>query len=648
MKNLSSSGVKYPIFIKIVIFIAIPLILVYGFTLLLSYNLSKNRAIRETKEYLKELTGHHSAEIDHMFYSVAYEAVGMADLLASMSNMGQYEKEMTEMIENKIRDNKNLAGMSIVFEPGNDPLRKKLRSVYFYRQDGNIIAVGIDEGLFNYSEDWYEIPKIMGQPYWTEPYLSDNTDHGTRVTYAYPLKINDKFIGITSADLSLKELSDKISNISIMQGYIFLVSKSGTFIFHPNESFILNESIFSLAQQYNLPHYRDTGKDMVSGGSGITEYYDYMTGERKWIVYAPISTSQWSFAAVIPESGLLSDLRSALMYQSLIMLFGLIIIIMIIVFASCRIVQPIKKLCTSAGIISQGDLDQTIINFKSSDEIGELTYLFNKMSKDLREYINRVILTTREKESAESEFRIARQIQESLLPRRFPPFPDIRGLDVFAINIPSRVVGGDYYDFLRIDKNRVFIVLSDVSGKGVSACFYMALFKGILMGIIRKETKLEDIINSINSYLYKNTPKDIFVTAICGFLDMDRMTFSFVRAGHCPLLHYSQTKKAFQILKPKGTVLGALKDIKGLFDSEAIMIGKNDLLFIYSDGVSEAMNEDKSMYGEENMQRIIGNESNKNIRHIINDILESIYAFRGSCMQSDDIAIAGIKIIDFE
>lgn len=245
-----------------------------------------------------------------------------------------------------------------------------------------------------------------------------------------------------------------------------------------------------------------------------------------------------------------------------------------------------------------------------------------------------------EQEVYKRELEIASKVQNRLLPDKNP---SSESYDISSTMITAKEVGGDYYDFFQYDEEELYVLISDVSGKGTSASFYMALLKGVLLGVVHKRSDLSEIVASLNKFLFENTPKDIFISLIVGVLNRNDGVFSFVRAGHCPLQYYSAKEKAVIELKPRGIALGAISDIEGYFEVGAVQLHKGDFLLMYTDGVSEAMNSEYEEYGEHRLRERLLNSSSKDMDLIIKDILYEIWEFRQDYPQNDDIALLGIK-----
>lgn len=284
-----------------------------------------------------------------------------------------------------------------------------------------------------------------------------------------------------------------------------------------------------------------------------------------------------------------------------------------------------------------------LLRIKPGNEISAKEQeLFNSITIRLSFAIENFLLNQKivEQEVYKRELEIASKVQNRLLPDNIPS-NDI--YDIASTIITAKDVGGDYYDFFKYE-DKLFVMISDVSGKGTSASFYMALLKGLLLGILNKDSDLLDIVYKINNFIYENTPKDIFISLIFGIICEKSNTFSFIRAGHCPLLYYSQKDEQVFEMKPKGVALGAIKDISESFDIMNIELLKGDFLLMYTDGVSEAMNKNLQEYGDMKLKERVYKSRDKSIDLIIKDILYEIWDFRQDFPQNDDIALLGIKL----
>ncbi|KAF0152446.1 MAG: protein serine/threonine phosphatase [Ignavibacteria bacterium] len=245
-----------------------------------------------------------------------------------------------------------------------------------------------------------------------------------------------------------------------------------------------------------------------------------------------------------------------------------------------------------------------------------------------------------DKLSAKGELDVARKIQSDLIPKH--------GTTVFNYDIatyyePAREVGGDYFDVIE-QNEKFYITVGDISGKGMAAALYMVRVQSILHQLLNNVLEVKEIIIDLKKYFSKNLRKEFFLTMSLASIEKDG-SIKIVRAGHLPAIWLKADKKEFEILNTAGLGIG-LND-RGIFEktieTAEIKPEKNDIVFLCSDGVTEAMNLIKDQFGEENVKRIIANNSDKSAEDIKNALLRAITSFRGTALQNDDITFIVLK-----
>lgn len=236
----------------------------------------------------------------------------------------------------------------------------------------------------------------------------------------------------------------------------------------------------------------------------------------------------------------------------------------------------------------------------------------------------------------QKEIQVATGIQKNLLPLEMP---DIKGYDIYAVNIPAQEVGGDYYDFIKISESKTAIALGDVSGKGLPAAMLMANLQATLRGQLLFCNCLNDCIKRANNLLYKSTDGSKFVTLFLGILDTETNSLIYTNAGHNVPILLRKDKKIK--LDKGGMILGCMENIE--FEEEEITFEKDSTLVIYSDGITEAINEAEEEFGEERLEKTFMENRNESSQNIIKNILNELKLHVGNNPQSDDITIMVIK-----
>ena len=263
--------------------------------------------------------------------------------------------------------------------------------------------------------------------------------------------------------------------------------------------------------------------------------------------------------------------------------------------------------------------------------MGLLQLSIKRFSVNLKE-------TIAEKEQIESELKIARSIQASMLPTRFPERKDI---DIFAIMEPAWEVGGDFYDFFFIDKNKICMIIGDVSGKGITAALFMVISKTLLKTESLRGLEPGDILFRVNNLLYPDNEECMFVTVFCSILDLKTGELQYANAGHNPPLLYTDSDGFEFIDVNKGFVLAGMDNTK--FVTEKMYLKSNDLIFLYTDGVTEAMNPDQKQFSNNRLLQTLSNLKGKKVQKCIEGVREEVRSFVKEETQSDDITMLALK-----
>jgi serine phosphatase RsbU (regulator of sigma subunit) len=261
--------------------------------------------------------------------------------------------------------------------------------------------------------------------------------------------------------------------------------------------------------------------------------------------------------------------------------------------------------------------------------------------------IENLLLTAAEKKRLEEELRIARQIQMSLLPRGPLEFA---GIGVTALCVPAREVGGDYYDFFRLGDDRLGVLIADVSGKGTSAALYMAELKGLVLSLSQIYQSPRQLLLEVNRIISENLDTRSFITMTYAVLDLAAATMTFARAGHTPLLFFRGSgTRGTEVLTPNGLVVGlripgAMEKFADLLEEQCVELEKGDVIVLYTDGITEAMNGESDLFGDARLGRIIAEHGHLDTADLRERILREIEAFVGSADQHDDMTMILIKV----
>jgi len=274
-------------------------------------------------------------------------------------------------------------------------------------------------------------------------------------------------------------------------------------------------------------------------------------------------------------------------------------------------------------------------NFRA-DELEFLNTLANQAMISLENA--RLFEETLEKQRMEEELNIAHEIQQALLPKNLPRFEHF---DLAGINVPSRQVGGDYFDCIQIDDSHYGIAIADVSGKGVPAALLMANVQASLHALVGTQVSIPTMFYKINNLTHQNTTPDKFITFFYGVLDIDEHTFTFCNAGHNPPYLYKNFQ-AFQLLDEGGLLLGMLPNCS--YRTGMVTLARNDWVVLYTDGVNEAINQAGEEFDTWRIEAVIEKNKAASAESMLAALLAAIKDFVQDMPQSDDITIVVIKV----
>jgi len=492
------------------------------FTVLIGYNYYRSSLLLE-----KGLEG----EARNLAFSLVHRvetelaAIGkVTEGLARTLEVAEYsESELLALMRGTLVNNPEIYGTVIAFEPY--AFKKSLRfyDPYFYRENGEIRFIESDQSYNYLLKDWYQIARETEKADWSEPYFDDGGEEALMATYTVPFYMGEgaarRVGGIVASDVDIRYLIELVSSVKVLKsGYAAIISRNGMIIAHPQQDLILNENIFSIAEEYNDQELRELGRKMIRGESDFTLYAN-MPGGRSWVYYAPLGSTGWTLAVTFPEAELFAELNQMSLAMSGMGLAGVMLLTIAVVIMARSITRPLCHLVKATNALAKGNFDLELPTVNSDDEVGVLTRDFQEMKVSLLQYIHDLTETTAAKERIQSELKVATDIQTSLLPRIFPPFPDRVEFSIHASMDPAKEVGGDFFDFFFIDQHRLCFLIADVSDKGVPAALYMMVAKTLLKTEAQRLGTPAEILTRVNEILAADNESCMFVTVFFAILD---------------------------------------------------------------------------------------------------------------------------------
>lgn len=243
-------------------------------------------------------------------------------------------------------------------------------------------------------------------------------------------------------------------------------------------------------------------------------------------------------------------------------------------------------------------------------------------------------------ESIRYDLNVAREIQQSILPKDFPPFPQFKQFDIYATMNAAKSVGGDFYDFFLIDDNHLGFSVADVSDKGVPAAIFMAISRTVIRATALRQLSPAICLKESNELLCRESVNNMFVTVFYGILNIHTGDVVFCNGGHNYPVFIRKKGDVSMLPLTGGLVLGVMED--AVYSEKTIHLEPGDSLFLYTDGINEAMNADSNQYGDQRLLDTCRQMVGKEPRQMVEDMAQSVCAFVNGALQSDDITMLAL------
>ena len=385
------------------------------------------------------------------------------------------------------------------------------------------------------------------------------------------------------------------------------------------------------------------------------------TGERSSNYFVSESQFGYNTSAILPVKGAdgkvvacigveipMTTIKAALkqyVRNSILITIGLVVLFLIafVIYIYKTVVTPINKVsrAVTSFIENENQISDELKTITTKDEVQSLAENVLQMEHDLNDYIDNLTKVTAEKERIGAELDVATHIQASMLPCIFPAFPERPEFDIFATMNPAKEVGGDFYDFFMVDETHIAVVAADVSGKGVPAALFMVIGKTLIKDHTTPGVDLGEVFSTVNNMLCEANSEGLFITAFEGVLDLVTGEFRFVNAGHeTPFIRKKGEKfKPYPI--KAGFVLAGMEDMR--YKSGSFTLEPGDMIFEYTDGVTEATNKNNELFGMERLENTLGKYSDKSVNELLPLVKADIDEFVAEAPQFDDITMIALE-----
>ena len=490
-----------------------------------------------------------------------------------------------------VESNPSVSGTAFAFVENYFPERGRLYSPYAYRIRDVIDTLQLGRDTYVYPEmEWFAKPIETGKGYWSEPYYDTGGGEMLMTTYSEPVTdMKGRTACVLTADLSLDWLTDMVGSIEeYPEAFSILISRTGQLMVCPAPAFVMKKTAQEVAASLrDSTVVRDVSLAMLAGerGSRVVSY----NGEKEYVFYAPIDRTGWSMAVVIPHEEIYGDVRRIGLLVILLQIFGILVMSYIL-----------YKAVTS-----------------------QLRY------RDVSEKKSRM----------DSELRIARDLQRSMIRTDFLTAPGCTDVDMSGIVVPAKEVGGDLYDF-HIRDGYLFFCIGDVSGKGVPAALLMSVTRSLFRTISSHEKSPQRIVSAMNESLTDTNENNMFVTLFLGVLDLSDGHLRYCNAGHNPPVRLGPGSASFLDVVPN-LPLGVLSGHS--YEEQDIYLACGEGLFLYTDGLTEAENADYALFGSDHMLEIALRHGADKADVLVEAMKSAVEDHTSGCDPSDDLTMLVVR-----
>ena len=655
--------ISHSLHARLTLWVMLTVLIVFTIITIIITNVIREAFLSSSEENAKSRIEIANQHINSMLVGVEVAVENaIPDVEANLDNPDQ----MYAVVQTILDLNPGVIGSAVAFEPYYYPQKGEHFSPYAYRTVNGTIEtkqLGTSEYEYHFM-DWYQIPKLLKKSCWSEPYYDTGGGEQMMTTYSHPIYDKEgRLMAVLTADVSLNWLTELVAKSDIelnerltgekadsanvelndeflySHAYSFIIGRGAAYITHPMTERILSDTYFIYSMETNDSIDAQIGYDMVDGLSGMREIN--RDGVKYFICYAPIERTGWSMATVIPASIIYGGSRWLSLLILCIMLAGLAALFLICNSVVKRITRPLARFADSADEVAKGNLDATLPDIKTKDEMARLSQSFSLMQTSLKQQMEELRQSTASKAAIESELKVASDIQMSMLPKIFPAYPDRDDIDIFGQLTPAKAVGGDLFDFFIRDE-KLFFCIGDVSGKGVPAALVMAVTRAQFRTVSAHESQPERIVLRLNETMSEGNDSNMFVTLFVGVLDLPTGRLRYCNAGHdAPMLIGSDIG---MLPCDSNLPVGVIGDWK--FTMQEAQIDKNTTIFLYTDGLTEAENDHHDQFTGGRILEVAKEAlatNSHNPAQLVENMTNAVKEFVNGAEQSDDLTMLAIQ-----
>jgi sigma-B regulation protein RsbU (phosphoserine phosphatase) len=590
-------------------------------------NLTRTQILEHTHHEAAALAAHAGSQIQARIDRVAVSA----RMLAAIIDTRQDDAE--PLLRDTLAANLDMDGLAAVFRPSPNPADAPPYSPFVSRLDnGTLNSRDLSRDASPYwNNNWFLGGLGCSNGCWQRAFFSQSR-HRHLINYSVAISRDGHPVGIINADVTLDWLHQILGSLAKPDGaYAFVLDSDGNYLAHDNPDLVGKRGAAALlgALASDQPESKRLPVAQNPRVHGAV-----------WVYSAPIEGTRWRLGLVVPEYQTYAGVRRIFVLSLALGLLALLGVALITLLTIRRTMAPLGVLADRAEHVARGELDFELPPPRRPDEVGRLTQSFDQMRRELALHLENLARVAREKQRLASELEIAHQIQIGLLPSEHYLDAICAYFELHAALRPARAVGGDLYSYFMLDPQRFFVMVGDVSDKGIPAALFMAQTITLAKALAPRAQTPQNLLRLLNLELCRGNDSCMFVTLLCGLLDTGNGSLVLASAGHEPPILCG--RGAPQLLDfPTGAVLGLYEDSD--YPEHRLRLRQGETLLMYTDGITEASDHEQQMYGiERTVESLAQVPPTAPTAGYIERLLGDVDRFVAEAAQADDITVLAL------
>jgi sigma-B regulation protein RsbU (phosphoserine phosphatase) len=597
---------------KILAYVALPIVALLGVLQIWS-------AVRDARTQIvvreRALVQREAAELDARLREVAQIAKHTANYLEL--NPGIDRTALFGLVRRNVAadEGRLVYGAAIAFAPGVSS-EGRLFAPYAFRGRGrepevmDIAKDGYDYTLPQWQ--WWHRPFKAGHGLWTDVYEDTGAGNTKMVTFSAPFRRDGRVVGVATVDVQLPTLRERVIDAEAAQHKMFVIGADERMVFaHDSED--IGTPLAAIAQRLNRPDILELGRSILRDAPGDARARGWDTTERQWLFFAPVHSPNWVLGLRVDESAVLAAARPGIWRAVALAAVVLAALVLGVTLVATRITRPVARLSRS----------------------------FTDMAQALIEREQALVAETAAREKIETELALAKELQRSMLPPAEAHDAAFGRYDIAAALEPARAVGGDFFDYVVTPDGRLVFVVADVSDKGVPAALFMVRAHTLMRSLAPRLASPSELLAAMNDALCADNERCMFVTLVCGALELSDGRLALASAGHEPALLLRGDGSLAWLEVDNGPALGLIEGTPYPLAEHRLAPG--DALLLYTDGVSEAFDREQRAFGREGLEAAAQARAQAAALDLCAGVFSEVRRFAAGAEQSDDITLLVVR-----